>query len=60
MDGSVTRRYQISEQTLYQQRDEFGKTMVVLKCPALAGNGGASKVCTRHSCLRSACHQRSR
>jgi hypothetical protein len=91
VDGLVTRRYQFSEQTLYQQRDEFAKTMAVLslegtpvarnrgaakranqvlvlavlfyrrrteslrECPALVGNGGAFKICTR-----SARHPRAR
>ena len=95
VDGLVTRRYQVSEQTLYQQRDAFAKTMAVLslegtpvarnrgapkranqvlvlavlfyrrrteslrECP-LVGNGGAFKICTRHSWLRSACHPRAR
>jgi hypothetical protein len=96
VDGLVTRRYQVSEQTLYQQRDEFAKTRVALslestpvarnrgapkranqdlvlavlfygrrteslrECPTLVGNGGAFKICTRHSCLRSAFHPRAR
>ncbi len=43
--GLVNRRYQVHEQTLYQQRHEFAKTMAVLSLegtPA-ARNRGAPK-----------------
>jgi len=45
VDGLVTRRYQVTEQTLYQHRDEFAKTMAVLSLEGtpVARNRGAAK-----------------
>ncbi len=36
------------------------RTGSLRECPALVGNGGAFKICTRHSLLRSASHPRAR
>lgn len=64
VDGLATRRYQVSEQTLYRQVLAVlfyrRRTESLRERPALAGNGGAFKIWTRHSCLRSACHARAR
>jgi len=36
------------------------RTVSLRQCPALVVNGGAFKICTRHSWLRSACQTRAR